>query len=165
MLEIASALLHDAAVLFLEKPTKGLDIIAGREVICAIAQHSQNDKTILLTTHLLEEADELCRRVAFIVDGCLVANDTPRNLKLSHGKRHLEATIDEDDQTRQLYQPVVSMDDVKDQDFLANLIAQGVVCSIHSQEATIEEVFIEIGGLRPALFSKEVPRASTGNLS
>jgi len=149
-LMIARALLHDPAVLFLDEPTKGLDPIAAREVRNAIEQLSRNGKTILLTTHLLEEADELCRRVAFIVDGCLVANDTPRNLKLSHGRRQLEVTIDEHDRSGRLYQLLLNMDEPKDQDSLAKLMAQGVVRSIHSQEATLEEVFIEIAGIRPA---------------
>jgi len=149
-LMIARALLHDPAVLFLDEPTKGLDPIAAREVRNAIEQLSRNGKTILLTTHLLEEADELCRRVAFMVNGCLVANDTPRNLKLSHGKRQLEVMIDDHDQAGRLFQQLLNMDEAEDQVSLARLMAQGVVRSIHSQEATLEEVFIEIAGIRPA---------------
>jgi ABC-2 type transport system ATP-binding protein len=63
-LMIARALLYDPPVLFLDKPTRGLDLISAREVRLAIKQLSENGKTILLTTHLLEEADQLCGRVA-----------------------------------------------------------------------------------------------------
>jgi ABC-2 type transport system ATP-binding protein len=52
--------------------------------------------TILLTTHLMDEADQLCQQVAFIVDGRLVANDAPRNLKLAHGRYELVVTLKED---------------------------------------------------------------------
>jgi ABC-type multidrug transport system ATPase subunit len=58
----------------------------------AIEQLSQNCKTILLATRLLEEADQLCDCVAFIVNRHIVANDTPQNQKLSLGTRSLEVT-------------------------------------------------------------------------
>jgi ABC-2 type transport system ATP-binding protein len=61
-LMIARALLHDPPVLFLDEPTRGLDPLAAREVRLAIEQLCQEGKTILLTTHLLEEADRLCGR-------------------------------------------------------------------------------------------------------
>src|SRR5258708_36901298 len=82
---IARALLHKPPVLFLDEPSRGLDPIAPHEVRRAIAQLSRDGMTILLTTHLLEEADRLCQRVAFINQGRIVASDTPRNLKLAHG--------------------------------------------------------------------------------
>src|SRR5262245_44729345 len=78
-LMIARALLHRPAVLFLDEPTRGLDPISARDVRAAIEQLSQEGMTILLTTHLLEEADHLCQRVAFMNQGRIVADDTPRN--------------------------------------------------------------------------------------
>ncbi len=149
-LMIARALLHDPPALFLDEPTRGLDPIAAREVRSAIEQLSRNGKTILLTTHLLEKADQLCRRVAFIVNGYIVANDTPQNLKLSHGKRALKVITSDPIHADHLSQLIMSMDEPKDQQYLAEIMAQGNVRSIHSQEATLEEVFIEIAGFRPA---------------
>ena len=92
-LMIARALLHQPAVLFLDEPTRGLDPIAARDIRAAIARQAQEGMTILLTTHLLEDADQLCQRVAFINGGRIVANDTPRNLKLAHGHRTLVVTV------------------------------------------------------------------------
>lgn len=149
-LMIARALLHDPPALFLDEPTRGLDPIAAREVRSAIEQLSHNGKTILLTTHLLEEADQLCGRVAFIVSGHLVVNDTPQNLKLSHGKRALKVITSDPIHADHLSRLILSMDEPKDQQYLVDLLTQGNVRSVHSQEATLEEVFIEIAGFRPA---------------
>lgn len=149
-LMIARALLHKPPVLFLDEPTRGLDPIAAREVRKEVEQLRQEGMTILLTTHLLEDADQLCQQVAFIVNGRIVANDTPRNLKLSYGKRSIVATITDSNEPRLLSEISLSMDDPKDQQHLAELMAQGKVRAVHSQEATLEEVFIEVAGMRPA---------------
>lgn len=149
-LMIARALLHKPPVLFLDEPTRGLDPIAAREVRSAIEQLRLEGMTILLTTHLLEEADQLCQRVAFIVRGRIVANDTPRNLKLSHGKRALVLTIADPRDASRWSEVTLSMDDARDQARLAELMARGNVRSVHSQEATLEEVFVEMAGIRPA---------------
>src|SRR5690348_14532356 len=92
-LMIARALLHRPQVLFLDEPGRGLDPISAREVHQTVEQLRQEGTTVLLTTHLMEEADQLCQQVAFIVQGRLVANDTPRNLKLAHGQRALVVTL------------------------------------------------------------------------
>jgi len=149
-LMIARALLHKPPVLFLDEPTRGLDPIAARDVRTAIEQLCQEGMTILLTTHLLEEADQLCQHVSFIVNGRILVKGTPRNLKLSRGKRAIVLTLVDPDDTSQLTEVTLSMDDPKDQARLGELMAQGNVRSVHSQEATLEEVFIEVAGIRPA---------------
>lgn len=146
-LVIARALLHKPPVLFLDEPSRGLDPIAARDVRAVIEQLRQEGMTILLTTHLLEEADQLCQRIAFVNQGKIVANDTPRNLKLAHGQRTLIVTLADGSVLKEV---TLSIDDTTDQERLAQLMAQGNVQSIHSQEATLEEVFIEIAGIRPA---------------
>ncbi len=147
---IARALLHKPPVLFLDEPSRGLDPIAAREVRQAIEQLSRDGMTILLTTHLLEEADRLCQRVAFINQGYIVASDTPRNLKLAHGQRTLLVTLGRPQENGSLSEVALSMDSPGDQARLVQLLAQGNVQAIHSQEATLEEVFVEIAGVRPA---------------
>jgi len=153
-LMIARALLHKPPVLFLDEPSRGLDPIAAREVRQAIEQLRQEGMTILLTTHLLEEADQLCQRVAFITNGRIVANDTPRNLKLAHGKRSVVVTLAAEQAGQngsgQMQEIALNMDDANDQARLAQLMARGDVRAVHSQEATLEEVFIEVAGMRPA---------------
>jgi ABC-2 type transport system ATP-binding protein len=80
-LHIARGLLHDPEILFLDEPTIGLDPVGAREVRETIAGLREQGKTILLTTHYMYEADELCQRIAVIAGGTFVAEGTPAELK------------------------------------------------------------------------------------
>ena len=153
-LMIARALLHQPPVLFLDEPTRGLDPLSARDVRQTITELCAAGTTILLTTHLLDEADQLCHRVGFIVKGRFVATGEPRALKLAYGQRTLQVTLTEQDAaadaTTQLEDVTVSMDDPNDQAKLAQWMASGRVRALHSREATLEEVFLEVAGVRPA---------------
>lgn len=142
---IARALLHRPPVLFLDEPSRGLDPVSAQEIRQTIQHLSQEGTTILLTTHLMEEADQLCQRVAFLVNGKIVANDTPRNLKLSHGQRTMTVTLNE---AGELTEPTIKLDDPHDQATLVQWMSQGLVRAAHTNEATLEEVFIEVAGVR-----------------
>jgi ABC-2 type transport system ATP-binding protein len=80
-LHVARTLLHDPEVLFLDEPTIGLDPVGAREFRLVIRDLQSENKTILLTTHYMFEADSLCQRVAVIDHGKIVALDTPAGLK------------------------------------------------------------------------------------
>ncbi len=80
-LHIARGLLHDPPVLFLDEPTIGLDPVGARELRETVSALRDSGKTILLTTHYMYEADELCGRVAVITGGRIVAEGTPASLK------------------------------------------------------------------------------------
>ena len=80
-LHIARVLLHDPQVLFLDEPTMGLDPVGARELREAIRNLQTKEKTILLTTHYMFEADAMCQRIAVIDHGKIVALDTPSGLK------------------------------------------------------------------------------------
>jgi ABC-2 type transport system ATP-binding protein len=80
-LHIARGLLHDPPMLFLDEPTMGLDPVGARQLRLTIARLQQAGKTILLTTHYMFEADELCNRIAVINAGRIVATGTPTELK------------------------------------------------------------------------------------
>ena len=80
-LHIARGLLHDPPVLFLDEPTVGLDPVGARELRQTIGRLRHAGKTILLTTHYMFEADELCQRIAVICGGRIVATGTPAALK------------------------------------------------------------------------------------
>ena len=84
-LHVARTLLHEPDVLFLDEPTLGLDPVGAREFRQVIRNLQSENKTILLTTHYMFEADALCDRVAIINHGRIIANDTPQGLK-SHVK-------------------------------------------------------------------------------
>ena len=80
-LHVARTLLHDPQILFLDEPTIGLDPVGAREFRQVIRSLQSEKKTILLTTHYMFEADELCQRIGIINHGKMVALDTPSNLK------------------------------------------------------------------------------------
>jgi len=80
-LHVARTLLHDPEVLFLDEPTMGLDPVGARELRQVIRNLQAENKTILLTTHYMFEADALCQRIAVIDRGLIVALDTPEGLK------------------------------------------------------------------------------------
>src|SRR5947209_11861067 len=133
---VARALLHRPPVLFLDEPSRGLDPISAREVRQTVEQLRQEGMTILLTTHLMEEADQLCQQVAFIVNGRLVANDTPRKLKLAHGQRALSVTLEDvlnaQNGNGPFNEMTLSLDDVADQQRLVQWMNQGRVRAVHS---------------------------------
>ena len=141
---IARALLHQPSVLFLDEPTRGLDPGVAREIRTLVTGLAGQGVTVFLTTHYMEEADELCRRVAFLDRGRIVALDTPQRLKVAHGQRQLTATLD-DGQVLTL-----ALDDATDGRRLGELTAAGRIVTLHSAEATLEEVFIQLTGRRLA---------------
>ena len=83
---IGRALLHEPQVLFLDEPTRGLDPNVAREIRAIVANLARQGVTVFLTTHYMEEADQLCDRVAIIDRGKIVALDTPGQLKEVHGQ-------------------------------------------------------------------------------
>ncbi len=78
---IGRALLHQPKVLFLDEPTRGLDPNVARGIRSLVADLAARGVTVFLTTHYLEEADQLCSRVAILDEGSIVALDSPAALK------------------------------------------------------------------------------------
>jgi ABC-2 type transport system ATP-binding protein len=99
---------------------------------------SKEGVTIFLTTHYMEEADQLCKRVAFLSDGRIVAMDTPRKLKAAHGQNHVNVTLADGE----------SVSVGLDSDELQKLISSGRTRTLHSADATLEDVFIQLAGRR-----------------
>jgi ABC-2 type transport system ATP-binding protein len=84
-LALAMALVNEPRVVFLDEPTAGLDPQVRREIYDIIEELKQEKKTILLTTHYIEEAERLCDRVAIVDHGKVIALGTPRELKQHAG--------------------------------------------------------------------------------
>lgn len=92
---LAMALINDPQLLFLDEPTSGLDVQSSIIIRQMLLQLREKGKTILLTTHNLEEANKLCERVAIINQGKIAAIDTPENLKKMIKKLNaIEVTFD-----------------------------------------------------------------------
>jgi len=82
-MKIARALMHDPSILFLDEPTTGLDPQSRRAMWDLLAELNAKGQPIFLTTHYMEEADQLCKRIAIIDHGKLLALDAPAQLKRS----------------------------------------------------------------------------------
>ncbi len=137
---VARALVNAPRVLFLDEPTRGLDPTSAREVRVLLADLARSGTTIFLTTHYMEEADELCGRVAFLSQGKIVALDTPRELKLRYGERTAMLLLRDRSERR------LRLDDAADATYLADHMRAGDVLSVHSQEGTLEDVFVALAG-------------------
>jgi ABC-2 type transport system ATP-binding protein len=137
---IARALLNRPRVMFLDEPTRGLDPTGSRGIRAMIRELGEAGTTVFLTTHYMEEADQLCRRVAFLSDGRIIALDTPQALKLRYGRRQVSVLLA--DQSRQ----VLALDQVGAARKLTEWMDAGQVLTIHSQEATLEDVFVQLAG-------------------
>jgi len=96
-LSIAMAIIHKPALLFLDEPTPGLDAQSGRAIRDLIRQLNAEGTTIFLTTHQIEEANQLCDRVAIINHGKIAAIDTPEQLKAAFSRvQSVEVALDPD---------------------------------------------------------------------
>ena len=87
-LHIARGLLHDPPVVFLDEPTIGVDPVGARELRATIASLTQSGKTVLLTTHYMFEADQLCDRIAVISKGEIVGEGTPARAEGARQRRY-----------------------------------------------------------------------------
>jgi len=93
-LALAMALVNDPQVVFLDEPTAGLDPQVRREIYDIIEELKRGKKTVLITTHYIEEAERLCDRVAIVDQGRVIAMGTPRELKQrSAGKTRIEVRL------------------------------------------------------------------------
>jgi ABC-2 type transport system ATP-binding protein len=93
-LALAMALVNDPQVVFLDEPTAGLDPQVRREIYDIIEELRRGKKTVLITTHYIEEAERLCDRVAIVDHGRVIALGTPRGLKQrSAGKTRIEVRL------------------------------------------------------------------------
>jgi ABC-2 type transport system ATP-binding protein len=90
---IAKAMIHDPDILILDEPTAGVDVELRRALWVYLRKLNAEGKTILLTTHYIEEAEELCEEVAIIDRGRIVARGSPDELVQAGGERHLEIRL------------------------------------------------------------------------
>lgn len=142
-LNFIKALLHDPQILFLDEPTSGLDPSNARVMKDLILAEQAKGKTILLTTHNMYDATELCERVAFIVDGGLRALDSPRNLIMRRGAAKVTYTYLEDGSERSAETPLAQ---TAQDETLQKLLRENRLRSIHSGEPTLNDIFVELTG-------------------
>ncbi len=101
---IAAALLHRPEVLFLDEPTSGLDVQSSRLIRSIIRELNGEGVTVFLTTHYIDEADQLCDRVAIIRQGKIVVEGSPERLKSSlQGEHVVEVAFDRDESSVEMF--------------------------------------------------------------
>lgn len=89
-LNIACSIIHDPKVIFLDEPTVGLDPIVRKEIWAIIESLKRENKTIMITSHYMEEIEHLCDRVAVMFTGRIVASGTPEELKRRYKLKQME---------------------------------------------------------------------------
>ncbi len=142
-LNVARCLLHNPQILFMDEPTSGLDPVNARRIKDLIQEQREAGRTVFLTTHNMNVAEELCDRVAFIVDGQINLIDAPRELKLRFGKSRVRVEYFTDGRLGVQDFP---MEGLAGQEGFLSLLKSGSVQTIHTQEASLEDIFIQMTG-------------------
>lgn len=141
-LTLCRALLHRPELVFLDEPTAGLDPMTARLVRQVIRDTRDAGATVFLTTHDMVTADELCDRVAFLVDGTLATVDSPRALRLAHGTRVVRVDTTREGRRQSEDFPLDGL--AENAEFLAAL--RTGVETVHTLEVTLEDVFVRLTG-------------------
>jgi fluoroquinolone transport system ATP-binding protein len=142
-LNFARALLNKPQMLFLDEPTTGLDPVSARQIKNIIHEKKMQGTSIFLTTHNMTDADELCDRVGFMVDGSLVLIESPKDLKLEHGKKIVRV---EHLKNNEIVREEFTLTDLGSNTAFIQLLNSKRVLTIHTQEATLDDVFIKVTG-------------------
>lgn len=143
-LNFVRAMLNRPEMLFLDEPTNGLDPRNAMILKNLILEYKKNGGTVFITSHIMSDIDQLCDRVAFIVDGELKLIDSPRNLKIKHGRRVVKLEYYEN---KKLVAKEFPLDDIANNAEFQTLLKEKEVAAIHSGETTLEEIFIELTGV------------------
>jgi fluoroquinolone transport system ATP-binding protein len=142
-LTFARSMLNNPELWFLDEPTTGLDPAIAADIKDIIRGENQKGVTIFLTTHNMFIADELCDRVAFIIDGEIKLVDSPRNLKLAYGEQLVEVEYQKNGEiAKETFSTVLDEDKAR----LQTVIGTNQIQSMHTKEATLEEIFIKVTG-------------------
>ncbi len=142
-LMMARSLVNRPDVLVLDEPTDGLDPVSSRAIRRIIREEADRGAAVILTTHDMEEADKLSDRVAFINEGKIATLDTPENLKLAYGKRSVKVRSRDGDQ---ISEQTVALDGPEAGEELKEAVASPGLMTIHTEEATLENIFIQLTG-------------------
>ncbi len=162
---VAKAMVHTPPVLVLDEPTAGVDIELRQQLWAYVRQLNEQGVTVVLTTHYLEEAQELCDRIAIINHGRLIANEPTATLLSKAQEKVVEVTVDRDvtkvpqshcfEKTEIKGDRVIAITYQKDKvnagEVLAALGAAGLgVVDVSTREADLEDVFLSLTSDRAA---------------
>tara|TARA_B100000945_G_scaffold198579_1_gene159639 strand:- start:1721 stop:2659 length:939 start_codon:yes stop_codon:yes gene_type:complete len=156
--QIAKALIHDPPIVILDEPTAGVDIELRHMLWDYLRSINKAGKTILLTTHYIEEAEQLCEKVSIINNGKIIANDSPANLTQRHGKSGLEIELSKSIDNLELTELDFSLENKKlyininnPEKEMAKIISKissqgGLIENVRILRSSLEDVFIKLTG-------------------
>lgn len=166
-LQIARGLINDPTIIFLDEPTIGLDPVGAKDLREIVKGLKDRGKTILLTTHYMYEADELCDRIGILKKGEMVTLDTPSNIKRAHNNlsviaietlgitevtqqlvknlRGISHTCMKNEEQKLVYE-IHGEDPVYMMRQILPLLENESVLHIHSRETTLEDTYIKLIG-------------------
>jgi ABC-2 type transport system ATP-binding protein len=145
-LMIARSIVNSPGIIFMDEPTSGLDPVSSEAIDRIILEERRRGATIFLTTHDMWEAEKLCDRVAFMNKGRISALDSPDKLKQQFGRRRLVAQLVRTDGG--LEKREIEMDTPCTATMIESLFRQEKVATLHSEEASLEDIFIKLTGER-----------------
>jgi len=142
-LSFVRALLNRPELLFLDEPTAGLDPGNARVMKDIILDMQKQGVTIFLTTHHMDDAGELCNRLAFMVEGTLPVIDSTQELRLRHGKKTVRVEYKENGESLSAEFPMVQL---ASNPAFREILMNREILTIHTQEASLEDIFIQVTG-------------------
>ncbi len=156
---VAKAMVHSPPILVLDEPTAGVDVELRRQLWDLVLQLHQDGVTVVLTTHYLEEAEELCDRIAIIDKGELIANKPTRELVEMAREKIVKVTVDRDLASAPSHEAFVKSEKLDDRtaevtynkdtmsagQVLALIQEQGfAIDDVTTREADLEDVFVQL---------------------
>ncbi|MGD9605586.1 MAG: ABC transporter ATP-binding protein [Bacilli bacterium] len=142
-LNFVRAMLNDPKVLFLDEPTNGLDPKNAKIIKELILDFQKRGGTVVITTHLMGDVEQLCDQVVFMTNGKLSNMSSPRDLKLKYGKKEVQV---EYLNAHQLEKKTFPMQDLGHNEAFLHILNHENIETIHSGETPLEEIFILVTG-------------------
>lgn len=142
-LTFARSMMNNPELWFLDEPTTGLDPTIAATIKDIILEKTAEGTTSFLTTHNMFIADELCNRVAFIIDGEIKLIDSPKNLKLQYGQKLIDIEYVADGKV--VKETLKTVDELE-RKRIGEIVNNYEIQTMHSKEATLEEIFIQVTG-------------------
>ena len=142
-LNFIRALINKPRLLFLDEPTSGLDPVNARQMKNIIMDMKKKGTTIFLTTHNMADADELCDRLAFMVEGQLPVINETKALKLQHGRKLVRVNYKD---KGNLVSHDFELTKLSENHSFQSVLQHNEIETIHTLEASLEDIFIKITG-------------------
>ncbi len=144
-LNFVRAMLNNPKVLFLDEATNGLDPKNARIIKDLIKAFKDSGGTVILSTHLMNDVEELCDRIAFISGGEIREISTPRQLKLKYGKRILKTEFRINGET---VKKTFDLNEIGKNETFLNMVQTHDIETMHSGETSLDDIFIKVTGER-----------------